>query len=544
MIIISGAELLQYTQENRFLGDAIRFAINKNLNIRGLIYKPSSLSGVSGVLQEVKDINAFDDWEDIIINGENFGRGKINRITYPEGDWVRILRPTISITIYESGDPVVISGHKDFSGIYNLFHTSGYLINSLDENISISDGEDGTQSLDHTVTMKLNDYSGLSNYNPCFYAENLSDYLFNNNSQFNNTFLSGYVNSGIKTTTRKRSYDLLNDNFQFNKRYDLKSNIISGTTFSYNLSLNIDEKGLGTVIEAGQVKGVVQDYYNNADIRYMIEALSNSFGRCSGMYGHYYTTSSGSLKPKRLSLRSVHNKRAGIIDYTVEYTDNPRLYDQFLWDYQISFNENQVTNVTTFSEQGTFRGNSDNPESRYDQALSGYIATGDKTDAFNRVFDVYTGNFNSLFIIDHPLTLLNSTRSLKKAGGEVDYNYELTNDITRANLTGVIRRIVRKDTIKASEDLIGIFKVNAGDGYELEQFGPNYIPGEYQQDIEVELHRLTIPEALDASGFFADLWALVTITGTYSQTSFEFSYPNLTARLSATFKKFDGLLEP
>lgn len=543
MIIISGAELLAYNSENKFLGESVRFAVNKNLTVRGFIYIPDEVSGVTGVFRQIKDINAFTDWDDIFLGGENFGRGKINRITYPQGDWVKLARPEISITIFDSGNPVVISGHHDLSGMYDLIHTSGFLINNLTENININYSEDGSQGLEHNITVRLNQYSGLADYSACYFAENLSNFLFNNNSNFNSTYLSGYVDSGSRTQTRTRKYDMINYDFGFIHRYNLRSDIISGTTFSYNLDFQIDEKGAGQVTENGKVRGVFPDYYANADLRYMIEALQNSYERCSGIYYFYYGSSTGILHPQHFALRSVHNVRAGTIDYSVVYVDNPNLFEDYIWDYQLSIDTNDVTNITQFAEDGTFHGNSNDPSGRYDQAVSGFLTTGDKTNASNRILSVYTGYFDPIFAADHPLTLLSSKRALKEAAGSVTYGYSWTNDITYANLTGVIRRIVSGTTTKESEDLLGIFGVNAGDGYELEQQGPNFVPGEYNQSIDVELGRLTINQALNGTGFFSDLWALVNVTGTYTSTSYEFSYPALTAKVNAVFKVYDNLVE-
>lgn len=543
MIIISGAELLSYNSENRFLGDSVRFAVNKNLTVKAFIYIPDQLSGVTGVFKQIKDINAFTDWDDIYIGGENFGRGKINKITYPQGDWVKLSKPEIFITIYDSGDPIVISGHYDLSGLYSTVRTSGFLINTLSETININYAEDGSQSLDHNINLKLNDYSGVAGYSPCAFAETVSDYLFNNNSNFNSTYLSGYVDSGTRTQTRTRKYDLINDDFGFTHRYILKSNIISGTTFSYSLDFQVDEKGLGSVTENGKIRGVIPDYYGNADIRYMMEALQNSFARCSGIYYFYYVNSTGILHPQHYSIKSVHNVRAGTIDYSVNYIDNPNLFEDYVWDYKLSIDTSDVTNITQFSEDGSFKGNSDNPSGRYDQALSGYFNTGDLTNASNRILGVYTNYFDPIFAADHPLTNLTSKRTLKEAAGSVSYSYNWTNDITYANLTGTIRRIIYSTSTKASEDLLGIFGVDGGDGYELEQQGPNFVPGEYSQSVEVELGRLTIDQALSGTGFFTDLWALVNVTGTYTSTSYEFSYPALTAKIDATFKIYDNLVD-
>lgn len=543
MIIISGAEVLAYNSQNRFLGEAVRFAVDKNLTVKGFIYILDQTSGVTGVFKQIKDINAFTDWDDIYLGGENFGRGKINKITYPAGDWVKLAKPEISLTIYDSGNPVVISGHKDLSGLYSTIKTSGFLIDTLNETINIGYNEDGSQGLDHIVNMRLHDYSGVSNYSPCIFAETVSNYLFNNNSNFNSTYLSGYVDSGTRTQTKTRKYDLINNDFGFSHRYSLKSNIISGTTFSYNLDFQVDERGAGTVVENGKIRGVVLNYYSNADIRYMVEALQNSYQRCSGIYYYYYTNSTGILHPQRYTLKSIHNVRAGTIDYSVTYIDNPNLFNDFVWDHQLSINTNDVNQITQFSEDGTFRGIINDPSGRYNQAVSGYTNTGDKTDASNRILGVYNDYFDPIFAANHPLTLLSSKRTFKQAAGSVAYNYTWTNDITYANLTGTIRRIVYSTATKASQDLLGIFGVNGGDGYELEQQGPNFIPGEYSQNVSVELGRLSINDSLKATGFFTDLWSLINVSGTYSSTSFEFSYPAFSARLDASFKVYDNLVQ-
>ena len=87
MLNFRNATLLSYTHQNNFGGGEIfRTGSTKAITVKGFIQSKTQnkdLEGVKEAQLQVQDfIDVANDWEDITINGHNFGRGRVTSINF------------------------------------------------------------------------------------------------------------------------------------------------------------------------------------------------------------------------------------------------------------------------------------------------------------------------------------------------------------------------------------------------------------------------------------------------------------------------------
>src|SRR4051794_5707249 len=118
MANFSNARLLGYEHKHNYLGENINFQVQKHLTVDGSIYNLTNTSGVSGVWSGISGfIQGSDNYQPIIINGTNFGSGRINNINFSEGNDVRYKNYQADITILSTGNLYNLITTGDFAGV-------------------------------------------------------------------------------------------------------------------------------------------------------------------------------------------------------------------------------------------------------------------------------------------------------------------------------------------------------------------------------------------------------------------------------------------
>jgi hypothetical protein len=85
--LFNNVELLGYTHQNNFFGEkSLFYSSTRTVSIRGYVLDLASSNGVDGVFNGVNQlINQTKDFQDITINGQNFGRGKVKSFSVDAG---------------------------------------------------------------------------------------------------------------------------------------------------------------------------------------------------------------------------------------------------------------------------------------------------------------------------------------------------------------------------------------------------------------------------------------------------------------------------
>jgi len=314
---------MSYEHSPKFLGDSsFNYRVEKNLTIKGFI---DNFLNTNGVEKTVSGVNSFiasaADFQPIIINGVDFGSGRVDNISFSDGNWVRKADYSAKIVIFETGDLSNMLGEY-YNGVReSLTNPSNgpELIESIDESFSFSVSDSKEYSFDHSVNLKLIQGS----YNSFNCARSIASGFLKNLVPF------GFINnqySGFYARPSKRyyteSYDLINGKYSFAEKFSTHGNNNTyGFVRSHNLS--IDRDGLTSVVENGKIQGIVDPVYNAALSGLSVES-SGSYGRCADFYtlNNAVDAASYQLINKILEKSIDTDKFAGTIDYSHKYNND------------------------------------------------------------------------------------------------------------------------------------------------------------------------------------------------------------------------------
>jgi len=436
MIDFQGARVLSYKHNNNYFGDNFRYGTTKSLSVEGSIYQLRNEEGVQPVWSGISGIvNGAVDYDDIILNGTNFGRGRIESLNFSEGNDVTKKNYTANITIFSTGNLFNMTGLY-YSGL-DLNNTGHpiYLTESFSEDFSFDLDENQEWNFEHSLQIKF--VSGKANGNsstPLGMAKLLAKNLFENSIPA--AILDPNYEGGIYNTSGKayftESLDEITSECSFSKR--IKFGQGSGVySISYNHGVNTDENGVTTVSEEGKIKGVVEPLLESAKNGYSSES-SAFYGRCSQVFDAYKPGNANPLSDTRIRLRKTINEFLGEIDYGVSYTNDPRIHLGYSWEYtqEISRSENCVVTV---AERGQVKGISDECRSNdvYQKALTGWSSV--KSGIASRSAAYY----HLATSLNNALKNIGRSESRSQFNGTVEYDYTY-NDDPNSNIDG-FRRI-------------------------------------------------------------------------------------------------------
>lgn len=465
----SNCDLLTLSSESRFLGDGIfRIGRTTNLTIEGNVLDLTNLQGVSGVLSGVESlINTANDFQPVILNGINFGSGKVNSLSFNNGNYVRSTRYTCSISVFDSGNLYNMTGSY-YSGLQNIFNVpqnNTPLIRNLQETFSFQVNRANEYSYDYQCSVGL--YSGIGT-NPLQTAINVVSGLFYSSPPFGfiNNQWSGFYQKQGKTYVTE-NYNLITNEVNIGKRFQMISNSgCYGIQLKHTMQTN--EDGITSVQENGEIQGVCNPIYASA-LSGIAAEVPKSFGRCSGMFYYYIPSGSYQLNTEPISKNTILDSFNGKINYTIAYTNNPFFYTGYYWEYTQSIEE-QPDTIINVSENGLIRGYGKlNTPEKFNRAVSGYnvVVSGIPQRASGFYFD-YTSGYA-------PLHLLNNTQGRSPYRGEITYSQILTDDLTFVDdpyvqkSTVVINKILPKHIFQAYNILNQKEIVQMGSNTELEQ---------------------------------------------------------------------------
>jgi hypothetical protein len=90
MIDFSNCSVFSYSHTSEFLGDIIHYRTTKNLSIKGSVYALTNTEGVAPIWSGISGlVSSAIDYDSILLNGVDFGSGRINSISFTEGNDVR-----------------------------------------------------------------------------------------------------------------------------------------------------------------------------------------------------------------------------------------------------------------------------------------------------------------------------------------------------------------------------------------------------------------------------------------------------------------------
>src|ERR1051326_1270094 len=151
MLVLDDVNLLSFNQSHQFWGDNLNYSIQKHIVLDGTLYDLDNVDGVTNIwLQLSGKIRDAVDFDPIIINGVNFGAGRVNSATFSPGIDVRTKKYNIDLTIHDSGNLFNMVGN-DF---INVSLPNIQLTERFNENFDFAIAEDNTYSYKQDISIK------------------------------------------------------------------------------------------------------------------------------------------------------------------------------------------------------------------------------------------------------------------------------------------------------------------------------------------------------------------------------------------------------
>ena len=231
---LDGASVLSYSVDKRYLGEAYNIGCTENLTVRNIITGGSNYQGVQKVMSQFETIlNTDQHVEDIIINGHNFGEGRLKSVDFSSNNPVRVGEYTAEFEIFTSGNltnlvgrpPSAFGGASDglasiFEHDRHLASVNMHLVESITEDTSASINEENKCSIVNNVSVKF--FASGKNSNPIREAKILARSLMHYQLRWYPTMGKYYQNEAEGGPAEwSEEYDLINLNFSFSKTVNL-----------------------------------------------------------------------------------------------------------------------------------------------------------------------------------------------------------------------------------------------------------------------------------------------------------------------------------
>jgi len=458
--------VLGQTRESRFFGAGFQYASFRQLTVAGTLNDLPNDFGISGVWDGsqglVQTITNNPNYQPLILNGVNFGSGRVNSMTFEPGIDVKTKGYQANITVYDSGNLF------NFTGLYysGIDTTNFPSLNSFNESYSFERKLNGGYAYTQNATIQF--ISGANNLFAIGAAQSLAKTLFTG-GDLGFDFYSGYTNRQGKRYITE-AYNLINNTCSFQQTFDFDKDDGPYSAI-WNNTVSLDERGIMSAAEQGTVRGIENPNYQNA-LSAISTVMTGSYLRCSGAATNYFPTGAILVTSPVSQGRNI-DIFTNNIQYTVTYDNSPLNLRLYFWDYAL-----QVTKqdgVSTATENGTIVGRGTNPTYAFANAQSGFALT--QPGISGRCNGLLVGNYAPIGF------LASKEQSYAPVQGQVGYTYAYSNDPTLISDTGVRRMSVSTE----DNDPVYIFnKLNIINVGEIAQNDYQDTPGVTTVSVQLE----------------------------------------------------------
>jgi hypothetical protein len=504
-IKLVNAEVLDYNQSSNFVGNAYQFGRTINLSITAFMYPiiaggnfPSEGDKFETVndLQKdhIEELLATGFVDRIEISGDTpqiIDNVKILSYSFPTSQGalenkINLLKVSMSLEYYEAFDNRSFLSEAD----KEIYDNIGFLdpsiyaqyFQSFSETFSFSITESYELSYTHNFQFSLRP-SSKANIDLVQKAKDLVWYVFAIQAP-----KVGYIDDRYKNFIREasergkftESYDSINNAYSFSRSVALKNEAHKVSqkkekwSAQKNYTIAVDNNGIVTITEAGTVEGrlglspieVAENLYKNAYDGFLelTKDTSTMRSRCQVLLedfvkkkpdwvqGEGEWSTSDDLSKNYINFGKTINRMAGIIDYTVSFTTNPRMHDEAIFDYTISATKNEQ-NVTEVVESGSITPYFTNKNELFsnvgkDTAKEKYDKLTTSVKVLDRVKPLYNSvrdSSRSAYSLSHPKNLISKTISFDAYGVQITYSFTYSDDKTLRNQT-YIRKFEKKES--------------------------------------------------------------------------------------------------
>ena len=418
---LSNARVLGFNRANKFFDSDFRFGADTSYSVEGYLLDLSNDVGVSGVLQASEFFRTgLQDYQDITINGENFGKGRVTDFNVNESNFVKYTTYSLSIAGFESGNLHNLEGEY-YDGLNTLtgFIQASHLLEDFSENFSF-DRSDDSYSYSHDISIKYASGDNIK-ISPIDRAKLLATYvLTGSNPSFG--FIDSQV-SGLYTGNYKEyfdeSYDAINNTVNISKKFN-SLNMSGDYSISLKHIFDRQDDGISNVTENAELKTHQIPKKTALNTSFDTE-IAKSFDRCSEVYGFYL--GDGNLISQPVSLSQSRNNFEGVGDYSVVYTNDPAFNDSYTWSYTHQIDKNGT--FFTVTEAGDIQGLGSKSQVKYTNALSAYATI--KPNIRSRIDTFYQESLGK----SPDLNLILQSENKNQFNGQVNYSSEYSDEPSR-----------------------------------------------------------------------------------------------------------------
>ena len=461
-ISLENPTILGITNNYSFSQGGIALRQVQNISIQGILLSLNTVTGVAGIWNQIKTYNSsnFDGLINITINGVSYASAKINSFDFDQGENQDVLtKPTkIDFEVYsEFGS----SDDKDYLDSYALQN-----IESISDSFGLSLSEGNRKDYNHSFSLQYFNTTGSALVNA---SRTIAAGVLATNKYALSILGDGYSN--VYKKYYNETFDVYKGSYSLNETLSYLNDITSNATKSLGYSVQLGNGGVITVKEDGEIQGLVDDKYTNA-LNLFNSTYVGAFGRCQS----YLSDFSSELTPALTTLQEVATSRTvtrdqflGKINYTIEFTNQPRLENLIIKDSTIDFKKSEDGFIES-TENGTYtaygKTSASNPSSntKFLNALNKY-----STDYSS----VYTSSSNSaipslaqgLFTFGSSPTkyfVLNTNLGCGVTDGKITFSHQYSNkpiyDITSFKSISIER---------SEEDAVGAIQI-----FQVPGFGP------------------------------------------------------------------------
>lgn len=409
------ASVLDFNRTNNFFDSDFRFGANTSYSVEGYLLDLSNTAGVSGVLEASEFFRTgLQDYQDITINGENFGKGRVSNFSVNESDWVKYTTYNLSIEGFESGNLSNFTGSY-YSGVSQISGqlAASYLLEEFSEDFNF-DRSDDTYSYSHSINVKYGSGDNIL-ISPIDRAKALATYIMTSAPKFGliDSEVSGMYDNNYKEYFSE-NIDQINNTYSVSKTFNsLNPSGDYSLTLSHSFDLN--EQGITNVSEDCNIK-VHTTPKKTALVSAIATEIAKSYNRCLDVFNAY--SSSTAIKSTALSTNKSINNFNGEGGYNVVYTNDPAFNNIYTWIYTHQIDKNG--SFYTVSEEGDIQGLGKDSSTKFSNAESIYPTI--KAGIAARLNSYYSDFGNG--------TLYLSTKSENKNqfNGNIGYNHEYTDE--------------------------------------------------------------------------------------------------------------------
>lgn len=437
--------VLGLSQDARFFDAGFQYSSARRLSIAGTVNDLTNTFGISGIWDGSEGVLATirnnHDYQALTLNGVSFGSGRIESINFDAGLDVRTKGYTASILVLDSGNLF------NFTGVYysGIDTSNMQYLQSFGEDYSFNHKVNGGYSYSHSANIQFT--SGVGQLNAIGAAQSLARTLFTG-SNLGFAFYPGYTNKQGKRYITE-TYNLIDNTCGFQETFDFDAD--DGNYSATNtVSVQLDENGVMTAVENGNIRGIENPNYQKALAAVGIE-MTGSYIRCSGAATYYFPTGAILVNTPTSQGRAIDIFN-NVVNYTVTFDNNPNNLRTYFWDYTLQ--AARQDGVSTVTENGSVIGRGPNVTTSFVNAQAGFAVV--KAGIGARTTALFVTPYN-------PSTnyLESKQESYSPVQSQCSYAYQYSNDPTLISSAGIRRKVVTEetDTPIYSYNKINIFNV-------------------------------------------------------------------------------------